>query len=60
MVKKLSHEEESTFTQLAESCKGSQWVITSAQDGLNVINALCMILEQVYYYMICNCTAAQA
>ena len=60
MVKNLSHEEESAFTQLAETCTGSQWTITSAQDGLNVTNALCMIVEQVCYFMIRNCTAAQA
>ena len=53
-VKKLSHEEESAFKKLAEFCTGSQWTITSAQDGLNVISALCMIVEQVCYFMIPN------
>lgn len=45
----LSTEEEKAFVKLADSCSGGQWICTSAMSGLNVQNALSVILELVWF-----------
>ena len=47
LVNELSPEEQNAFTQLADFCTNSQWIITSAHTGFNVENAVHMIVEWV-------------